>query len=115
MIASLCAERTQNAGAKDYLPSRRRSPRFRARPPTYLMALAAFAAMPLPEIAEDGDMFGGMLQAEADDDGNVVSNRATHAVFFHAVLSHALTMPSPWHRDASLLMIVSVLRSLPAP
>ena len=29
------------------------------------------------------------------------------------MLSHALTLPSPWHRDASLLMNVSVLRPLP--
>ena len=77
------------------------------------MALAGFGVMPWDE-AEDDGMFGGMLVAEADDDGHVVSNRATPPCFFHAMLSHALTMPSPWHCDALLLMIVSVLRSLPA-
>ena len=78
------------------------------------MALAGFGVMPWEDEAEDDGMFGGMLVAEADDDGHVVSYRATPPCFFHAMLSHALTMPSPWHCDALLLMIVSVLRSLPA-
>ena len=76
------------------------------------MALAGFAGMAFDADAEDDDMFGGMLQAEADDDGNVVSNCA--GVFNYVLLSHELTKPAPWHHDASLLMIVSVLRSLPA-
>ena len=84
MIASLCAERTQcrREGLSSFAPAQ---PSLSRSLGTYLptMALAGFGVMPWEEEAEADGMFGGMLVAEADDDGHVVSNRATHAVFFH--------------------------------
>ena len=45
------------------------------------MALAGFGNAQWEE-AEDDGLFGGMLVAEADDDGNVVSNRVAPPSFF---------------------------------